>query len=171
MNPEESKPTEGMQEEKKESAKQNSIWSSQKSRPVTVYLAVMFVVALLLLLMSFFMQQRNHQVLEDLNESMSKNETRAELQMDNQRLTYELNELQEEKEELSQQVDELTKQAQALEWLRQIEAAVRVSYGDARELVDAFNESGLEKYLPTESVVEGADSPADTYRNIYAMIY
>mgnify|MGYP000507934362 CR=1 FL=1 len=41
----------------------------------------------------------------------------------------------------------------------------------ARELVEAFEETGLESSLPTESVVEGADSPADTYRSIYAMLF
>ena len=37
-----------------------------KSRPVKVYLTVLFCVALLLLLISFVMQQRNHLVLQDL---------------------------------------------------------------------------------------------------------
>ena len=42
---------------------------------------------------------------------------------------------------------------------------------DLEELVEAFEETGLESSLPTESVVEGADSPADTYRSIYAMLF
>ena len=37
--------------------------------------------------------------------------------------------------------------------------------------MEAFEETGLESSLPTESVVEGADSPADTYRSIYAMLF
>ena len=39
-----------------------------KSRPVKVYLTVLFCVALLLLLISFGMQQRNHLALQDLND-------------------------------------------------------------------------------------------------------
>ena len=153
MSTEESKSTESQ-----ETPKQGSInrlppkVSSKKSKPVTVYLSVLFVVALLLLVMSFFMQQRSHQALEDLTTSMEESQTTATLQMDNQRLQYEL------------------EQAQALEWLRIIEEAVRSSYGEATELVDQFEESELADYLPTESVVEGAKSPADTYKDIYAML-
>ncbi len=44
---------------------------------------------------------------------------------------------------------------EALEWLRQIEATTRTSYTRARELVEAFEETGLESSLPTESVVGG----------------
>ena len=47
----------------------------------------------------------------------------------------------------------------------------KADYTRARELVEAFEETGLESSLPTESVVEGADSPADTYRSIYAMLF
>ena len=72
---------------------------------------------------------------------------------------------------LEEQVQAQQKQVEALEWLRQIEAATRTSYTRARELVEAFEETGLESSLPTESVVEGADSPADTYRSIYAMLF
>lgn len=124
-----------------------------KSRPVKVYLTVLFCVALLLLLISFVMQQRNHLALQDLNDSISNTQEIADLQLENQRLQYELED------------------KQALEWLRQIEAATRTSYTRARELVEAFEETGLESSLPTESVVEGADSPADTYRSIYAMLF
>lgn len=131
-----------------------------KSRPVKVYLTVLFCVALLLLLISFVMQQRNHLALQDLNDSISNTQEIADLQLENQRLQYEL----EDKQALEEQV-------QALEWLRQIEAATRTSYTRARELVEAFEETGLESSLPTESVVEGADSPADTYRSIYAMLF
>lgn len=106
-----------------------------KSRPVKVYLTVLFCVALLLLLISFVMQQRNHLALQDLNDSISNTQEIADLQLENQRLQYELEDKQ------------------------------------ALELVEAFEETGLESSLPTESVVEGADSPADTYRSIYAMLF
>ena len=138
-----------------------------KSRPVKVYLTVLFCVALLLLLISFVMQQRNHLALQDLNDSISNTQEIADLQLENQRLQYEL----EDKQALEEQVQAQQKQVEALEWLRQIEAATRTSYTRARELVEAFEETGLESSLPTESVVEGADSPADTYRSIYALLF
>ena len=121
-----------------------------KSRPVKVYLTVLFCVALL-----------------DLHDSISNTQEIADLQLENQRLQYEL----EDKQALEEQVQAQQKQVEALEWLRQIEAATRTSYTRARELVEAFEETGLESSLPTESVVEGADSPADTYRSIYAMLF
>ena len=172
MSTEESKSTESQ-----ETPKQGSInrlppkVSSKKSKPVTVYLSVLFVVALLLLVMSFFMQQRSHQALEDLTTSMEESQTTATLQMDNQRLQYELEHAKGTIGQLEQTQDDLEKQAQALEWLRLIEEAVRSSYGEATELVDQFEESELTDYLPTESVVEGAKSPADTYKDIYAMLH
>ena len=179
MSTEESKSPESQSQEKQGTV--NHLppkFSNKRSKPGTVYLTVLFVVALLLLVMSFFMQQRSHQALEDLTTSMEESQTAATLQMDNQRLQYELEQakgtitqMEETQKELEAQAAELEKQAQALEWLRQIEAAVRTSYNQARELVDQFEKSELTDYLPTESVVEGAASPADVYKNIYAMLY
>ena len=142
-----------------------------RSRPVKVYLTVMFCVALLLLLISFVMQQRNHLALQDLNQSISVSQDVADLQMENQKLQYELKEKEDAQGDLQAQLDEAEKQAQALEWLRQIEAAVRTSYPDARELVEEFEETGLESSLPTKSVVEGKDSPAEAYRALYATLF
>ena len=181
MNPEESKITEETGVEppetpvqevpKKETPKKTAPQRRSKSRPVTVYLVVLFVVALLLLVMSFFMQQRSHQAIEDLNKSMITSQDAATLQMDKQRLEFDLQKAQEDLTEAEASLANLEKQAQALEWLRQMEAAVRTSYTDLKTLVEKFEESGLVDYLPTESVVEGAEAPADAYRDIYAMIY
>lgn len=85
-----------------------------KSRPVKVYLTVLFCVALLLLLISFVMQQRNHLALQDLNDSISNTQEIADLQLENQRLQYEL----EDKQALEEQVQAQQKQVEALEWLR-----------------------------------------------------
>ena len=122
-----------------------------RSRPVKVYLTVMFCVALLLLMISFVMQQRNHLALQDLNQSISVSQDVAE--------------------DLQAQLEKAEKQAQALEWLRRIEAAVRTSYPEARTLVEEFEKTGLESSLPTESVVEGGTAPAEAYRSIYAMLF
>lgn len=142
-----------------------------RSRPVKVYLTVMFCVALLLLLISFVMQQRNHLALQDLNQSISVSQDVADLQMENQKLQYELKEKEDQAEDLQAQLEKAEKQAQALEWLRRIEAAVRTSYPEARTLVEEFEKTGLESSLPTESVVEGGTAPAEAYRSIYAMLF
>lgn len=142
-----------------------------RSRPVKVYLTVMFCVALLLLLISFVMQQRNHLALQDLNQSITVSQDIADLQMENQKLQYELKEKEDAQGDLQAQLDEAEKQAQALEWLRQIEDAVRSSYPDARKLMEEFEETGLESSLPTKSVVEGAESPAEAYRALYATLF
>ena len=177
MSTEESKSPETQEEKKGTIDRLPPKVSNKRSKPVTVYLSVLFVVALLLLVMSFFMQQRSHQALEDLTTSMEESQTAATLQMDNQRLQYELEQAQasmdqmkEEQTALEGKAADLEKQAQALEWLRLIEEAVRTSYSQAKELVDQFEKSELTEYLPTESVVEGVKSPADTYKDIYAML-
>lgn len=167
MNPEESRQT----EETPKTNKKPTPKRLSKSRPVTVYLVVLFIVALLLLVMSFFMQQRSHQALADLNASMSASQDLATLQMDKQRLEFELQQTKDDLAQAQEALDKAEQETQALEWLRQMEAAARTSYSDLKALVEQFEETGLADFLPTESVVEGKDSPADAYRTIYAMIY
>ncbi|MBR2490547.1 MAG: hypothetical protein IKB65_03590 [Ruminiclostridium sp.] len=181
MSTEESKSVEAQSQDQPKQGSINRLppkISSRKSKPVTVYLSVLFVVALLLLVMSFFMQQRSHQALEDLTSSMEESQDAATLQMDNQRLQYELeqaqgtiSQMEETQKELESKAADAEKQAQALEWLRLIEEAVRTSYSQAKDLVEQFEKSELTDYLPTQSVVEGAESPADVYKNIYAMLF
>ena len=154
-----------------DSGKSPEAKGKNRSRPVKVYLTVLFCAALLLLLISFVMQQRNHMALQDLNEAIEGSQEAATLQLENQRLQYDLEEAQAEKDKLAQQLEETEKQLEALEWLRQIESAVRTSYTEAVDLVSAFEESGLPDSLPTTSSVEGAQSPADVYRGIYAMLF
>lgn len=161
-----------------ETLEQKLARSKSKSRPVKVYLTVLFAVAILLLVMSFFMQQRSHQALEDLNASMSESQSKMDLQMDKQKLEFQLEEMQGEldqmtknQDDLKKQLDGQKKQAEALEWLRQIESASQSSYAKARDLVKQFQETGLESSLPTESVVDGGTSPAETYRNLYAALF
>ena len=149
-----------------------------RSHPVKVYLTVLFVVSLLLLVMSFFMQQRSHQALEDLNASMSSNESVVELKLDKQKLEFQIQELEKnladvegEQAKWEEEKTALEDQAKALEWLRQIEQASQTSRSKAAELIQAFQETGLEDSLPDESVVEGGTSPAETYRNLYAVLF
>ena len=62
-------------------------------------------------------------------------------------------------------------EADPAEMHRQIEEATRVSYPKAKELTEQFEEADLPQYLPDTPVVEGEESPAETYRQIYAMLY
>lgn len=151
---------------------------ASKSRPVTVYLIVLFLVALLLLIMSFFMQRRSSEALETIHESVSASQDITTLQLENQRLAFELEESSSaltEAQDTITQLEEtnaaLEKKAQALEWLRQIEEATRTSYPKAKELTEQFEEAGLPQHLPDAPLVEGEDAPAETYRQIYAMLY
>ena len=145
-------------------------------RSVTFYLLILFLAALFLLVLAFFMQQR--QAFQDLNQSVATSQDITELQLANQKLTFQLEEAtrQADKdktqlEEAQTKADHAMKQADALEWLRQIEAATRTSYPKSKELIEAFEETGLKKYLPEDSVVEGGTSPAETYQNLYAMLF
>lgn len=149
-----------------------------KSRPVKVYLTVLFLVSLLLLTMSFFMQQRSHQALENLNASMSSNEDIVQLKLDKQKLEFQLQSIEKDLEKAkadqetwNEEKDRLERQSEALEWLRQIEQAGQASQDKARELIQAFQKKGLEDALPDRSVVDGGTSPAETYRNLYAMMF
>ena len=145
-------------------------------RSVTFYLLILFLAALFLLVLAFFMQQR--QAFQDLNQTVAKSQNITELQLANQKLTFQLEEAtrQADRDEAQlkdaqTQADQAQKQADALEWLRQIEAATRSSYPKSKELMEAFEKTELKKYLPEESVVEGGTSPAETYQNLYAMLF
>lgn len=146
------------------------------TRTATAYLIILFLAAMLLLVLSFFMQQR--QELMDLNNtSIAASRNITELQVANQQLELQLQETKKELEksaaalkEAESEAGKAQKQADALEWLRQIEAATRSSYPKAKELTEAFEETGLKEYLPEESVVEDGTSPAETYQNLYNML-
>ncbi len=145
-------------------------------RSVTFYLLILFLAALFLLILAFFMQQR--QAFQDLNQTVAASQDITELQLANQKLTFQLEEATRQADKDKSQLqdaqakaDLAQKQAEALEWLRQIEAATRSSYPKSKELIEDFEETGLKKYLPEESVVEGGTSPAETYQNLYAMLF
>ena len=156
--------------------------NANKSRPVTVYLAGMFLVAFLLLLVSFLSQERSHQAILDLNQQVTASQDAAQLQLEKQQLEFRVSSLEESLEEarqatkaaradLENQVSDLENQVKAMEWLRQIEGACRRSYDEARTMVEQFHASGLESSLPEKSLVEGQPSPAATYREIYAHLF
>ena len=145
-----------------------------KTRPVTHYLTILFVVAFLLLLMSFFMQQRNHEAIMDITSSVDNAQTVTDLELAKQQLEFKLESSQKtldqvktENETLSQQLDDQKKAVQALDWLRQIEAAYRQgTYSSARQLLSQFQAANLTGDLPDDSAVQGGTSPAQSYQNL-----
>lgn len=143
----------------------------RSSKPITHYLIILFAAALALLLISFLMQQRNHQVLQELNDSMSQQQadlksSKAQLQLQLEDLRRQLEESQAELETQTQAAQQAQEAAQAVEWLRQIQRAMSRSYQEAAQLRDAFEESGLADKLPHEAAVEGKNSPQEDYEEI-----
>lgn len=149
-----------------------------RSRPVKVYLTVLFLAAFLLLLLSFFMQQRNHQAIVDLGSDIRGAQQIAELEKENQELRYQLEALQgdldaleDERASWEDQCAEARRAADAIEWLRQMEQAATTSRQNARSLAERFAETGLEDALPSTSPVEGVEGPAKDYRDLYARLF
>lgn len=149
-----------------------------KSRPVTVYLTVLFAVAFLLLLVSFFMQQRNHEAIMDITSSVDKAQTITDLELAKQQLEFKLEDSRQaldqakaENETLTQQLSDQQKATQAVDWLRRIETAYRQgAYSTARRLMTQFQATGLEGNLPTEAVTEDGTVPLEAYRNLKNML-
>lgn len=141
-----------------------------RSRPVKVYLTVLFLAAFLLLLLSFFMQQRNHQAIVDLGSDIRSTQQIAELEQENQELRHQLDALEDEKAALEDRCAEAQRAADAIEWLRQMEQTENDAH-QARALAERFDETGLEDALPSTSPVEGAESPAKDYRDLYARLF
>lgn len=141
------------------------------SKPITHYLIILFAAALALLVISFLMQQRNHQVLLELNDSMTQQQedlqsSKAQLQLQLTDLREQLKEAQGELETQTQAAENAQKQAQAVEWLRQIQRAMSRSYQEAAELQKAFEDAGLPEQLPDQPAVDGKASPKEDYEEI-----
>jgi uncharacterized protein (UPF0332 family) len=166
--PGEDKPEEPTPPPEQKLVKEKKISSS---RPVTVYLLVLFLAAFLLLLISFGMQQRNHQALLDLNDSMANSQDVTTLQLEKQKLEFDLQDLQEDYDQLKETEENDAKVIQALEGLRQIERASRTSYDTARELAQQFQADGLADYLPDDPLTEGATSPAEDYQTLWDQLF
>ncbi len=128
--------------------------SKLRAKRVTRYLLVLFAAAFLLLLVSFLMQQRNHQVLVKLNDSITS--AQEDLKTANGQLQLKLGNLE-------GQVEAAQREMEAVEWLRQLETALRSSHVSAKELLEQFQDSGLVEALPDSSPVEGAPSPQESY--------
>ena len=163
----------------------------KRQRSVVFYISIMFIAAFLLLSMSLLMERRQHaenqQDLENLNQSItglkdsvSAMQSVQQLYQENTALMEQVAELEAQVKELTTQVDGLNKDlrdqekaTQAMDWFWQIdEAYVRSRWTKARELVLQLKESGLEEYLPQESVTDtGRFSPSDRYEEICDALY
>lgn len=138
--------------------------SKLRAKRVTRYLLVLFAAAFLLLLVSFLMQQRDNQVLTKLNDTMTS--AQEDLKTANGQLQLQVGALQDQVDALEDKLEAKERETQAVEWLRQLETAVRSSHVNARELLTQFQESGLADALPETSPVEGAPSPKEGYETL-----
>lgn len=146
------------------------------------YITILFAAAFLLLLLSYFMQQRsNEQVISGLKESVTAMQSLDNLQAEKEALQAQVADLegrnkvlegtiQEQSGTLSTMTDSLSrkeKEAQAVDWLRQIQTLYATKYyKSARTLIAQFQAAGLDTFLPTESAVADKPSPAADYAAI-----
>lgn len=151
-----------------------------RTRPVVLYIGIMFAAAMLLLLFSFLMQQRNH---EALMESMESVQFVVELERDNQKLEEQVEEIQAKletsQEELSQlQIDYQAaqegqalaeQQSAALQFLLEIRHYFDLrQYGDAKEQIESLEASGLAGALPEKALEDEFQAPSQLYQSIVA---
>ena len=155
--------------------------------PVLVYILILFIAAFLLLVVSYFMQQRNNaEMISGLKESASALQSIENLQAEKDDLANQVAALEEQNElltdmnreqnetitSLTDHLSQTEKEAMAVDWLRQIQTLYAMKYYKAaRALITEFQESGLDSYLPTESVVSDRGSPAEDYATILDVLY
>ena len=148
-----------------------SLNSGSKSRPVLLYMGIMFSVALILLLLSFLMQQRNHEALMEGITDLGDLQSMVDLKMENEALQESLAQsqldlatLQTEYENITAEKNTAAAQTTAMEYLAEIRHNYDLGYRQkARALITAFESTGLSESLPDTSAVEGGTSPAQLF--------
>ena len=139
------------------------------------YLIVLFSMAFLLMLMSYFMQQRQNdqQVIEGLQESSSAMQTVHSLIAQNETLRNQLAEQAEQNRALTEQAGEKDRTILALDWLWRIEREFfQRRYSSTRELIRAFEETGLKQDLPQQPLVDAEyRTPLEQYESIYDQLF
>lgn len=155
----------------------------KKDRPhLLSYLVILFSAAFLLLLMSYFMQQRRNdqQVIDGLQQNMSAMKTTQNviernqvLMEENEALKTQLSVLEEQAEAAVAQRVEQENKILALDYLWRIEREYfQKRYSSARSLIRAFEQAGLEEYLPKEPLSDpDYRSPAVQYKSIYNLLF
>ena len=155
----------------------------KKERPhLLSYLVILFSAAFLLLLMSYFMQQRrsDQQVIDGLQQNMSAMQTtqnvierNRELMDENEALKDQLSALEDQAETAAAQQVKQENTILALDYLWRIEREYfQGRYSSARSLIRAFEQAGLEQYLPAASVSDpDYRTPAEQYKSIYNLLF
>jgi len=155
----------------------------KKERPhLLSYLVILFSAAFLLLLMSHFMQQRRNdqQVIDGLQQSMSAMKTTQNaiernrvLMEENEALKEQLSALEDQAEAAAAQQIEQKNTVLALDYLWRIEREYfQGRYSSARSLIRAFEQAGLEEYLPREPISDpDYRSPSEQYKSIYNLLF
>lgn len=159
----------------------------KRQRSVVHYIAILFAAAFLLMLMAYLMDQRQNEVVQDINqsisglqESLSDQNSLQDIYEDNIALIDQVDQLEEQIDQLTKEKDALTGQLtdqekanQAMDWFWQIdEAYVLGRYSLCRDLIQKIQDAGLVDYLPKESITDnGRFSPAGRYQEIYEALY
>ena len=146
--------------------------------PLLAYLVALFAVAFALLLLSYFRQQRasDQELISGLQENASAMQTVSTVLERNKTLEEENAQLKQQVAELEgaqERADGAEKTARALDWLWRIEREFfRKKYSAAREMIVAFEESGLPEALPDEALTDpDYRSPAEQYQSIYDALF
>ena len=163
--------------------KQQKQKKSEKS--VVHYVTALFAVAFVLLLLTFGMELRQHkqivsqnqEQIEDLNEkSSSAVQKLNDIVAENEKLKDQLDDLktaEHDNEMLRQQNEAEQKGLDAMDWFWQInEAYVKGRNQLARDLIHQMEETGLQMYLPKESITaNNRFSPYDRYVEIREQLF
>lgn len=147
--------------------------------PLVGYLIVLFSIAFLLLLLSYTMQQRqsDQEVIEGLQQSTSAMQSVHTLISQNDTLRNQLAQSREDyaalEEQSQAQLEEQEKVTLALDWLWRIEREfLQGRYTSARTLVKEFEATGLQDYLPAESLVDpDYRAPLEQYQAMYDRLF
>lgn len=148
------------------------------SRPVILYVTILFAAAFILMLVSFFMQQRSHTAIIEKN-----NVSITELQQNNQELQLQVGDLQEQLDKAKAQLEEiqkgnstesnqgdtatLQKQRDAMDYLRELQRRYTAKdFASVRSLLAEFQQKGLANYLPKTTEIQNVMSPAEKYQEI-----
>lgn len=155
------------------------LWSTSKTKPVILYIIIMFAVALLLIILSFFMQQRNHNALMKGLSSASLNaQTIADLKTENKefedalaKATEQLDSINAEIQTLKDTTATLELKVQAVECLMELRLNYASGkYSKAKEILKLMQESDLVEALPSESSLENSPSPRAEYERILSLL-
>jgi len=143
-----------------------------KTRPVILYIVIMFGVALFLIILSFFMQQRNHVALmRGLSTSAMNVQTIVDLELSNttleeklEKMTEQLNQSNTEKEAVKKTVASLEQQTKAMELFMELRLChEKNQQEEAKELLAKMEKNGLVDALPTESTLPDHPSPREIF--------